>query len=141
MAVAEEGALERVGLAGARHLRDADIGGQLHELAAEVVAAVDISGESQPVVIVADDVGVVLRAGAGGVVRHVICAIDEEAVLVCRHHAVILHEAAEVGRGGSVGNGMRALCSAHYLGEVAGGICRTVIATYKGGAIGDGRPA
>jgi hypothetical protein len=36
---------------------------------------------------------------------------------------------------------MRALCSAHYLGEVAGGICSTVIATYKGGAIGDGRPA
>ena len=64
MAVAVEGALERVGIACARHRGDADVGTQLHEVAAECVAAVDVGGELVPVVGAADDEGSVLDAFA-----------------------------------------------------------------------------
>ena len=64
LAVAVEGALERVGIACARHRRDADVVAQLHEVAAEGVAAVDVVGELVPVVRAADDEGSVLDAFA-----------------------------------------------------------------------------
>ena len=75
VAVAVEGALERVGIAGTRHRRDADVAGQLHELAAEGVAAADDCGEVVPVVGAADEVGVVLRASAGEVTY---CDVEAE---------------------------------------------------------------
>ena len=71
-AVAEEGALERVALAGANHLSHADVGGQLHVLAAVGVgAAVDVIGKSVPFVCVTDDVRVGIRSSAIDVVNQV----------------------------------------------------------------------
>ena len=61
-AVAEEGALEPV-VACTHHLRNADVGSQLHELPFEVRAAVaDVVGECVPFVGTADGVGVALSA-------------------------------------------------------------------------------
>ena len=64
LAVAVEGALERVGIACAHHRRHADVVAQLHEVAAEGVAAVDVGGELVPVVGAADDEGSALGAQA-----------------------------------------------------------------------------
>lgn len=63
VAVAVEGALERVGIAGTRHRRDADVGGQFHELADVGSAMADAVGELIPVGGGTDEVGVGLRAG------------------------------------------------------------------------------
>ena len=63
LVVAEEGAAERVGLAGARHRRDADVVVQLHELADVGSAMADAVGELIPVGGGTDEVGVGLRAG------------------------------------------------------------------------------
>ena len=57
-----EGAAETV----ARHRRDADVGGQLHVLAAVTIAVADIRGERVPVVGAADEVGIVLGASTRG---------------------------------------------------------------------------
>ena len=76
---AVEGAAETV----ARHRRDADVGGQLHVLAAVVIADTDIVDKVVPVVRAADDVGTGLRetadAGGSGVV---VLAAEQQAVLV-----------------------------------------------------------
>ena len=68
VAVAVEGAAEGlvvvVGLVAARHGSHADVVGQLHVLAAVVAAVGDVVGELVPVVGAADEVGVVLGAGA-----------------------------------------------------------------------------
>ena len=62
VAAAEEGALEPV-VACTHHLRNADVGSQLHELPFEVRAAVaDVVGECVPFVGTADGVGVALSA-------------------------------------------------------------------------------
>ena len=67
VAVAEEYALERVGLTRAHHCRDADVGSQLHELVAVVVGAiVDTLGESVPFCFAANDKGTVYRVAGSG---------------------------------------------------------------------------
>ena len=111
LAVAQERALERVGLARTRHLADADALGQPHVLAAEVVgASADRLGELVPSARRADDVGVVLRAGAaeGGGGR-VELAVKRDAVLIDSHHAVVLHQTAEVGGSDVVDRDLSAL--------------------------------
>ena len=62
VAVAVKGALERVGLVGSHHRRDADVTAQFHELSAEGIVSVDEVGERVPVVGAADDEGSVLGA-------------------------------------------------------------------------------
>ena len=56
VAAAEEGSLERVGLARACHGRDADVCHQLHRLAAISHARLHICAESIPFILVADEV-------------------------------------------------------------------------------------
>ena len=64
VAVAQEGALERVGLVGSHHRRDADVAVHLHVLSAEGTASSDGIGEAVPVVRAADDEGIALDARA-----------------------------------------------------------------------------
>ena len=64
VAVAVEGALERFGIVRARHVADADVTAQFHELSAEGIVSVDEVGEAVPVVRAADDEGIVLDARA-----------------------------------------------------------------------------
>ena len=94
MAVAIKGALERVGIVCTRHIRNADVGVQLHELAVEFVAVSDVISEGIPLVNVIDYV----RTGFGAFTRegktHVVLAVKQNAVLVSLYHAVVLHKTA-----------------------------------------------
>ena len=107
VAVAEEGAAEGLVVAVARMRShwgcNVNIGGEFHVLAIVVVAVVDVVDKIDPFVAVADGVGVARRAGGGD---HVVGAADEDAIGVCLHHAVVLNEAAEVGRSGGCGVGL-----------------------------------
>ena len=59
--------------------------------------------------------------GDDDVQGHIVCAVEENAVLVCFQRAVVMHKAAEVGRGGSVGVRLPALVGWQvvYSNEVA----------------------
>ena len=66
VSAAEEGSLERVGLAAAHHCRYADVAVQFHELVAVVGAIVDTLGESVPFCFAANDKGTVYRVAGSG---------------------------------------------------------------------------
>lgn len=70
MAVAVERPLERVGIVGSRHIRNADVVVQLHELAAEGIASSDVIGKVVPVGRAVDDEGCILGAHALGRPSH-----------------------------------------------------------------------
>ena len=94
MAVAEEGAAEgaltSVTWYYAALIRNGDVGSQFHELAAEGFSVFDVGGERHPFVFIADDVRISLRACAWGC-GNIVCATKEDTVIVCLHHAVVLH--------------------------------------------------
>ena len=122
VAVTEEGALERVGFVRAGHVRDVDIGHQLHVLTTIGGAAIDKRGKTIPVFIVADDVGIIHRTSADGRAgNYVSLAARKHAVLEHPHQAIVLHEAAEFVQGDGVGDGRGALRCAEGLGVVAVG--------------------
>ena len=102
--------MERIGLACARHRRDADVGRQLHVLAAVVV---DVKGEGVPLIDTTDEVWGLLRtAAAEGGRKHVVCVVVADTVIIGLHpNAVVLLEGAEVERDSTCDDAQRAIGS------------------------------
>ena len=115
VAVAQERALERIGLACARHRRDADVFRQLHVLPAVVV---DVKGEGVPLIDTTDEVWGLLRtAAAEGGRKHVVRVVVADTVIIGLHpNAVVLLEGAEVERDSTCDDAQRA------IGAGAGGL-------------------
>ena len=118
-----------------------DVGIQSHELAAIAVgAAIDEGGENIPFIITADGVWFRFRTAAVERRSHVVLAVKQDAVGVCRQHAIGLHQFTEVGRSSSGDSIDRLTLFRSQCFGVVAIVDGWAATSHEGGASVDGRP-